>query len=206
MTATSNESGARIFSAAEELFAARGFDGVSVRDIAERAGVNKALVFYYYGNKAGLFERILERYYGAHADALTGALGEGGSLQEQLHGLLDAYLDFIEENRRYIQLVQREIALGSDSTVIIQKGLGELYDRVAAILAGVAPDKGPMAIRQFFISFAGLVTNYFLYAPVLEHLWGSDPMSIAHRRERREHLHWMVDRIADGLADNPSAT
>ena len=45
----------KIFRAAEELFIERGHDGVSVNDIAEKAGVAKALVFYYFESKKNLF-------------------------------------------------------------------------------------------------------------------------------------------------------
>ena len=41
----------RILKAAEELFIERGFDGVSVNDVAVRAGFAKGLVFYYFNNK-----------------------------------------------------------------------------------------------------------------------------------------------------------
>ena len=65
-----SEAAEKILSAAEELFAAKGFAAVSVRDIATRADVNKALVFYYYDNKAGLLNAVLGQYYESHAAAL----------------------------------------------------------------------------------------------------------------------------------------
>ena len=46
--------------AAEELFSARGFDGVPIEDIAERAGVNKALISYHFRGKRGLYAAVLE--------------------------------------------------------------------------------------------------------------------------------------------------
>lgn len=54
-TATS----ATIVQAAGELFSERGYDGASTRDIAERAGVNVALINRYFGSKAGLFEAAI---------------------------------------------------------------------------------------------------------------------------------------------------
>src|SRR5256885_8471488 len=50
-----------------DLFCERGYEGVSARDVAERASVNKALVFYHFGSKAKLFDRVIERYYESHA-------------------------------------------------------------------------------------------------------------------------------------------
>lgn len=45
---------------AVELFAEKGFDGSSIRDLAARAGVNVAMVNYYFGSKEKLFEAIVE--------------------------------------------------------------------------------------------------------------------------------------------------
>lgn len=51
----------RILDAAEALFARHGFDSVTLRQVAERAGVDTALLHYYFGNKAGLFDKVFER-------------------------------------------------------------------------------------------------------------------------------------------------
>lgn len=55
------ESEARILDAAEQLFAAHGFNGVSIKDIAVAAEVDTSLVHYYFGSKAGLFTAVLAR-------------------------------------------------------------------------------------------------------------------------------------------------
>lgn len=52
---------ARIFDAAELIFAHRGFEGASIRDIAEAANVQKALVSFHGGSKEGLFAKVVER-------------------------------------------------------------------------------------------------------------------------------------------------
>ncbi|WP_033292243.1 TetR family transcriptional regulator [Amycolatopsis jejuensis] len=52
---------AALLDAAAELFAERGFDRTTVRDIANRAGVNQALLFRYFGNKDALFEIVIAR-------------------------------------------------------------------------------------------------------------------------------------------------
>lgn len=51
---------AALLTAGAEAFGAQGFDGATLDGIAEAAGVNKAMVAYYFGDKAGLFQAILE--------------------------------------------------------------------------------------------------------------------------------------------------
>lgn len=190
----------RILEAADELFSARGFPGVSMRDVAEAARVKKASVFYHYKNKDELFERVLERYYTAHAHVLEAAEA-GGDPSERLHRFIDAYVDFIEDHHRYVRLVQMEITSGSTHLPQIARGLALLHERVRAILEGLVPEAGPLAARQFFVSFAGIVNNYYLYAPALSDAWGGeDPLSAGARRERREHVHWIVDALLSRLS------
>jgi AcrR family transcriptional regulator len=192
-----NEAAQKILGAAEELFAQRGFAAVSVRDIATKAGVNKALVFYYYENKAKLLDKVLEQYYEAHAAALDLEHVEG-TVRERLHALLNSYLDFIEGNYHYLQIVQHELVANADNLPMIRSGMRMLYDRVEDLL-GDLTGTGPLHVKQFYMSFSGLVVTYFNYAPVLDVIWESDPLSESNRRERREHLRWMMDTILNGL-------
>ena len=69
---------AAMLDAAEELFAARGFTAVSVRDIAKQAGVSHALVHRYLGSKDDIYHKVLRR----NADILTGAAAGTDDLME----------------------------------------------------------------------------------------------------------------------------
>lgn len=51
-----------LFAAAKKLFSKRGYEGVSVRQIADEAGVNFGLIRYHYGDKLGLYRACIERY------------------------------------------------------------------------------------------------------------------------------------------------
>ncbi len=189
----------QILTAADELFGDRGFAAVSMRDVAVLAGVNKALVFYYFGSKEELFEAVLERYYQAHREALAGAFATGGALRERLHTVLDAYVDFIVANQRYPRLVQSVVTGSPEHRPLIERNLTSLYAYVEDALAGTAPEQGPRAARHLFVTLSGAVINSFTYAPVLEPMFGSDPLSDVALSERRAHLHWLVDILLDAL-------
>jgi len=191
------EASRSILRAAEELFASKGYAAVSVRDIAQLAEVNKALVFYYFDNKATLLRRVLEQYYQAHAAALS-PTDPGGNKREQVHALLTSYLDFIEDNRRYIHIVQHELLANGENLSMVREGMNLLYSRVQGLLGDLGTE-GALHVRQFFLSFSGLVVVYFTYAPVLDQIWEGDPLSASNRRERREHLHWVIDQWLTGL-------
>ena len=193
------ERAAQILASAETLFGERGYDGVSVRDVADAAGVKKAAVFYYFEGKEDLLERVLERYYTAHREALTSAFEAKGPLRARLHGVIDAYLGFMAENHAYARLVQGLMAQGPAWHGHLQRKLEPLLRWTEEALAEVAPDRGPLAARHFFLTLSGAVINTFTYAPVLAPMWGSDPMSADGLAERREHLHFVTDALMDRL-------
>ena len=194
-----SEPARRILDAADELFGESGFDAVSARDVARLAGVNKALVFYYFGSKELLLAAVLERFYRAHQAALARTFEETAPGPERLHGLIDAYLDFIADNRRYPRLVQREVAGSGRHLDHVRQSLTALHDLLGQALGGLCPETGPLAARQFFVTFSGAVINFFTYAPVLGPVWRGDPSAPEAVEERRAHLHWLVDVIAGAL-------
>jgi AcrR family transcriptional regulator len=101
-----------LLAAAQELFAAEGYEGTTVRAVADRAGVNQALLFRYFGNKEALFaeaatelalaplsgppETLLERILAAMLDDAPGAgmffavLRSGGKAAETVREQLGA--------------------------------------------------------------------------------------------------------------------
>ena len=190
---------ARILESADALFCEQGFEGVSLRDVAEKADVNKALILYYYKSKAGLFATVLEGYYASHASVLEGAMGFEGPFRERVHALLDGYFDFMEANRRYTRLIQQEIARASEHLPIIRKSLTLLAALVEAVLSEGLPATGPLARKHFFLTFSAMMINYFTYAPALSTLWGEDPLSQPALDERRAHVHWVVECMLEGL-------
>jgi AcrR family transcriptional regulator len=188
-----------ILQAADELFGELGLEGVSVRDVALRAGVNKALVFYYFASKEKLFEAVLERYYQAHRAALESSFKSDAPLSQKLHSLVDAYLDFIEQHRRYPSLVQSLVVGSPAFHPFIQRNLEPMFRFTEAALAGLSPEHGPLAARHFFLDISAAVINTFTYAPVLAPMWGGDPLAPAALAERRKHLHWLADALIAGL-------
>lgn len=193
------EAAQKLLAAADELLGEKGYGAVSAREVAERAGVNKALVFYYFGSLDALFDRVLERYYEAHLEAMAKAVQKEGDLHTKLHRLIDAYLDFIQENTRYPRVIQQMVAGSGDQHALVKKNLAPLFKQMVSLIETITPASGPLAARHFFVTFSGATINYFTYAPVLSGLWGKDPLSAAALAERREHLHWLVETLLTAI-------
>jgi len=100
-------------------------------------------------------------------------------------------------------LIQLEVASG-DTRALIQKNLEPLVEWFIQALSDFAPEEGPLAAKHFFVTFSGIVINYFTYAPVFTLMWEDDPLSDKALQERREHVHWMLDMVLQGLKKNQS--
>jgi len=74
--------------------------------------VNKALIHYHFNNKEALLGAVLDRYYQALASTIEQVLGQGGDLRAQALQLIDAYVDFLQQNRSFSRIVQREASGG----------------------------------------------------------------------------------------------
>ena len=197
-----------ILDAADSLFGEHGFDAASTRQIGEEAGINKALIHYHFASKQSLFNSVLDRYYERLNETLRGALEDEGALRERLGRLLDAYVDFLNENRRFSRMVQREVASG--------RHVQHITDHMAPIFrlgeelvrqAYPATRDGELAASQLLVSFYGMVVSWFTFSPVVEGLLGADPLSERWLAERKRHLQRMLDLVlaavqsADGHGD-----
>ncbi len=197
---------ARILAAAAELMGERGFDGTSVQAIADRAEVNKALVFYYFGNKTKLFAKIFEHFLGGLHRALEASLVGAGapepprSALDKLHAVVDAYSDYIEEHPSYPRLVQRELSNAQGRHDLLASYNARNYELVRSSLGELTHDEaGPEAAHQLFASVVGMILYYHLAAPVM--LPGvADPLSPEARQARRAHVHWAVDALVSAVA------
>lgn len=91
-----------ILEVAEELFADKGFDGTSVRDIAGQAGVNLAMISYYFGSKEKLMASLVE-YRANYTKGVLEELNKDESLTpwEKIDRLIDLYVDKILTNYRF---------------------------------------------------------------------------------------------------------
>jgi AcrR family transcriptional regulator len=138
-TVSAAEPGTRekVLAAALEEFAARGFDGAKVDRIAQRAGVNKAMLYYHFRSKATLFLEILRTQFGGVADAVEGVRTSGGTPEHQLRSFADTIARQALARPHFPHMWLREIADGGrhvDASVI------EQFRRVLGTLAAIIAD------------------------------------------------------------------
>jgi TetR/AcrR family transcriptional regulator len=87
----------RLLSGATDLFASKGYAATTVREIVERAGVTKPVLYYYFGNKEGIYLELMREAFGKFVFLVEETVREAGSAKERLFRLcLRGYDIFIE--------------------------------------------------------------------------------------------------------------
>jgi AcrR family transcriptional regulator len=94
---------------AEALFGEKGFDGTSVRDIAQQAGVNLAMISYYFGSKEKLLEAMIE-FRAMYAYGILEELSKNESLSpwDKIDRLIEFYVDRILNNLPFHNIMYQE--------------------------------------------------------------------------------------------------
>lgn len=120
-----SETRERLLLQAERIFAAKGYDGTSVRRITQAAGANVAAVSYYFGGKEGLYQAVFERFFDEmrerrirRIEADLEVAGSDLSLEEFLRSFSAAFVEPLVEGERgrdFISLFDQEMRLGKVS-------------------------------------------------------------------------------------------
>lgn len=89
---------AKIFEAAHKIFVKKGMDGTKMQEIADEAGINKALLHYYYRSKEKLYEMVARGVIRVAMPRLRAILEGDLPLEEKLDNLVEKYIDLLRAN------------------------------------------------------------------------------------------------------------
>jgi len=183
----------RLLKAAFDEFAARGFAGARVDEIASRAGANKALIYQYYGDKEALFKQVLEcKMY------------ELGSIAtddpEHFHEAIGDFFDFHAANPQMSKLMLWEaLDFGGKPVPNEPERKKHLAQHVAEIeelqrTGFVDPE---IDARQVLVTMIGMVHVWFSLPQMARMVSGGNPYSAEALRKRRAHLVQLARKILE---------
>jgi AcrR family transcriptional regulator len=116
-----NEKQVQILVAAEKLFADRGFDGTSVRDIADTAGVNLAMISYYFGSKEKLMEAMFN-YRSQFFKLQLESMINNKELEplQKVDQIIDQYIEKLTSNQCFHRVMVREQMVNNNGFIANQ--------------------------------------------------------------------------------------
>jgi len=155
-----------ILTSAEKLFAEKGFDGTSVRDIAQQAGVNLAMISYYFGSKEKLLEALIE-FRAMYAYGILEELNKNESLSpwDKIDRLVEFYVDRILNNLPFHNIMYQESATNYRSEEIKQKVIRIKMRNLDQITKIIADGQQKRLFRQVDIpmtvgTIMGTISSY----------------------------------------------
>ena len=192
-TQSSEKSKQAILDAATKEFAIQGLSGARTDAIAKAAGVNIALVFYYFKNKEQLYITALEQIFEEMNRRVTAALDCCKTNRERVLAYVSTHFDYLAEYPWRPRMVMQEYMRGGKLTSAqgrksIQKYVKPLHERMRQVLIeGIAAGEfREMDVRQTQFSLSGLTTIYFVKSAIIEELTGIDPMKPDQLAARRK--------------------
>jgi TetR/AcrR family transcriptional regulator len=181
-----------ILQAALGEFAQEGLAGARVDAIAASAGVNKALLYYYFHDKETLYGAVLDRFFVGLTERLMRELDGVAPLGERLLRYTCAQFDCVAESPHHARLFQGEMTNAGRGgsphlTRIAERYIRPLAVRVTELLQqGVASGEfrkvDPIQVAP---SIAAINVHYFVVAPMTRVLFGRDPYAPEAIRQRR---------------------
>lgn len=114
-----NEKQIQIIETAERLFAERGFDGTSVRDIADEAGVNVAMISYYFGSKEKMMEALFELRVGSVKIRVESLIKDQSlSPLEKVNMLIDEHIDRVMQKQCFHKIMMGVVATNKNPAIL----------------------------------------------------------------------------------------
>lgn len=193
---------ARLLEAATELFAARGFHGTKVRDIASRAGVNVAAGNYHFGSKKELYLEVVRGQFLRMGEKIArmGAVLEPAALgklaRPELMRLLRVRLEVMLEmlmgtggDDAHARLMMREMAEPSEALPTIVREMAEpLVEETRLLIAHLYPELSQRQVERASLSIAGQIHFYRFMMPALLPMLGLRSYSRKFLHEVLEHV------------------
>jgi TetR/AcrR family transcriptional regulator len=202
--ARSDKTQAAILAAAERVFAEDGLAGARMDAIATAAGVNKALLYYYFEDKERLYVAVVERHLREFNRAVLDVLMAPGSPRTILLRYVDLHFDFVRARHRQALLFHQLMTNGGQPMQrLVRKYFPPRGRALHQLLARGMREGEFRRVDPFHMSMSivALIVFYFSAAQVLQLLGHADAYSGANLKRRKQEV---LDFIRHGLFVHPS--
>ncbi len=194
----------KIFDAATELFLEKGVDRTSVREIAAKAGINLALMNYYFRSKENLFSAIFSKLVKTNSEELIRILNSDLELYEKIRQYVVVYIDMLSENPLLVSFVMA-ILHRSRERITEMKAISNLYGtdkfRLQVLEEGKRGNIRRTDPSQLFVDMMSLIAFPFAIKMLVmdKNNYGENEFK-AFMEERKERI---PEMLIDSLRPKP---
>jgi AcrR family transcriptional regulator len=130
----------RILSTALDLFAVKGYDATSVREICEAASITKPTLYHFYGSKDGVFQSLVQSGFREFRQLVDAAIATPGSLRERVKWLTRSVFQSASQKPRFWRFMHSVIWAPPATALTPTQSCIQFYDGVVAALAKAAEE------------------------------------------------------------------
>jgi len=160
----------KIYEAARKVFILKGMEGARMQEIADEAGMNKALLHYYFRNKENLFKAVFKDIFTKFFAKLKDTLLSGATTREKLTVFIDNYIDLITANPYVPSFIINEI---NRDPKVLSSLMFENFMEPAKVLKLFfneveSANKSVVDPRHILTSLMGMLVFPFVARPILQ--------------------------------------
>lgn len=183
----------KILEASLPLFAARGYNGVAMRDIAQTVGITAAALYNHFSGKETLYFQALEYAFADKVNTLSSELARADDSKGRLRQLISFWIEILGGDVILRSLLQRELSDADEQRLrlLLDRVFVPVYEGSFEILREMS--RGRLDTHFLFFAILGMVLSHFQLAPLRKRLPGT--------RAEHEDEEWIVNTIAKLLFD-----
>lgn len=198
LTPKAERTRAAVLEAAETLFAERGFAATRLGDVAERVGIRRASIVYYFRDKRDLYDAVLAQVFGGLLERTQAALLGRGRLGDRIEAAVGAWVDYVGERPSLARLLLREVADTTPERAAAMRPHTQPFVLLAEhVVAGSRGEALPRAVDPAHVAstIAGATVFFVAALPSLLPDPGFDPVSPAQLAVHRELMLRLTRRL-----------
>ena len=188
-TQTNQDTEEQILNAAKEVFQKKGMDGARMQEIADKAGINKAMLHYYYRSKQLLFEAVFSNAFSLLAPQMNKILNDDSSIEEKVRSFTHNYISFISKHPYLPNFIIQELNRNPSFFEKIQENAAfptlERFEKQVALEV----EQGilrPTGGKQLFVNIISLNIFPFVASPLIKGLLRLDDKEFKAMMEERK--------------------
>jgi AcrR family transcriptional regulator len=166
-----------ILEAAKSIFQTKGMDGARMQEIANEAGINKAMLHYYYRSKQLLFEAVFKNAFSLLAPQLNAVLNDDSSIEEKVRSFTSNYIAFIAKHPYLPNFIIQELNRNPDFILKMKENSAFPNLEKFKKQVDVEVEKGlikKISAQQLFINILALNVFPFIAKPLIQGLIAAD--------------------------------
>ncbi|HPF11160.1 MAG TPA: TetR/AcrR family transcriptional regulator [Flavobacteriaceae bacterium] len=161
----------KILQAANNVFQAKGMAGARMQEIADKAGINKAMLHYYYRSKQRLFEAVFNKTFSLLAPQLNGILNDDSSVETKVRNFTSNYIGFVIKHPYLPNFIIQELNRNPKFLDTMKANISFPSTEKFKAQVQVEIDKGiirPIEAEQLFINILSLNLFPFVASPLIK--------------------------------------